>query len=47
MAIMVYEKYQVLEVWYPHHRFCEAGLDVNLVAARAEKEYHSKEGYPL
>ncbi len=46
VAIMVDEMYQVLEVWYPYYRFCEAGLDVNLVAAQAKKEYHSKEGYP-
>ena len=46
VAIMVDEMYQVLEVWYPYYRFCEAGLDVNFVAAQAQKEYHSKEGYP-
>jgi protease I len=46
IAIMVDEMYQVLEVWYPYYRFCEAGFDVNLVAAQAKKEYHSKEGYP-
>ena len=46
IAIMVDEMYQVLEVWYPYYRFCEAGLEVNLVAAEAGKEYHSKEGYP-
>ena len=46
IAIMVDEMYQVLEVWYPYYRFCEAGLEVNLVAAEAKKEYHSKEGHP-
>ena len=46
VAIMVDQMYQVLEVWYPYYRFCEAGLEVNLVAAEAKKEYHSKEGYP-
>ena len=46
VAIMVDEMYQVLEVWYPYYRFCEAGLEINLVAAEAKKEYHSKEGYP-
>ena len=46
VAIMVDEMYQVLEVWYPYYRFIEAGLEVNLVAAEAEKQYHSKEGYP-
>jgi protease I len=46
VAVMVDEMYQVLEVWYPYYRLREAGLDVNLVAAQAKKEYHSKEGYP-
>ena len=46
IAIMVDEMYQVLEVWYPYYRFREAGLKVNLVAAEAKKQYHSKEGYP-
>jgi protease I len=46
VAIMVDEMYQVLEVWYPYYRFIEAGLQVDLVAAEAKKEYHSKEGYP-
>ena len=46
IAIMVDEMYQVLEVWYPYYRLKEAGLEVNFVAAEANKEYHSKEGYP-
>lgn len=46
VAILVDEMYQVLEVWYPYYRFLEAGFQVNLVAAEAKKEYHSKEGYP-
>lgn len=46
VAIMVDEMYQVLEVWYPYYRLVEAGLEVNLVAAEAKKQYHSKEGYP-
>jgi len=46
VAILVDEMYQVLEVWYPYYRFIEAGLEVDLVAAEAKKEYHSKEGYP-
>ncbi|MBN2181593.1 MAG: type 1 glutamine amidotransferase [Sedimentisphaerales bacterium] len=45
-AIMVDDMYQVLEVWYPYYRFREGGVDVNLIAAEAKKEYHSKEGYP-
>jgi len=46
VAILVDEMYQVLEVWYPYYRFLEADIQVNLVAAEAKKEYHSKEGYP-
>ncbi|HLB73364.1 MAG TPA: type 1 glutamine amidotransferase domain-containing protein [Sedimentisphaerales bacterium] len=46
VAVMVDEMYQVLEVWYPYYRLKEAGFDVNLVAAEADKQYHSKEGYP-
>ena len=43
---MVDEMYQVLEVWYPYYRLREAYVQVNLVAAQAKKQYHSKEGYP-
>ncbi|MHC4119621.1 MAG: type 1 glutamine amidotransferase domain-containing protein [Planctomycetota bacterium] len=46
VAMMVDEMYQVLEVWYPYYRLIEAGLEVNLVAAKAKRQYHSKEGYP-
>jgi protease I len=46
IALMVDEMYQVLEVWYPYYRLTEGGFDVDFVAAEAEKEYHSKEGYP-
>ena len=46
VAIMVDQMYQVLEVWYPYYRLKEAGLEANLVAAEAKKEYHSKEGSP-
>ena len=46
VAIMVDEMYQVLEVWYPYYRLKEAGFEADFVAAEAEKEYHSKEGYP-
>lgn len=46
VAIVVDDMYQVLEVWYPYYRFCEASLEVNFVAAEAKREYHSKEGYP-
>ena len=46
VAILVDEMYQVLEVWYPYYRFLEGDFQVNLIAAEAKKEYHSKEGYP-
>jgi protease I len=46
VAIMVDEMYQVLEVWYPYYRLKEAGIAVDLVAAEAKRQYHSKEGYP-
>ncbi|MHC4476110.1 MAG: type 1 glutamine amidotransferase domain-containing protein [Planctomycetota bacterium] len=46
IAIMVDEMYHVLEVWVPYYRLKEAGFAVDLVAAEAKKEYHSKEGYP-
>ncbi len=45
-AIMVDEMYQVLEVWCPYYRLIEAGVEVDLVAAEAGKQYGSKEGYP-
>ncbi len=46
IALMVDQMYQVTEIWYPYYRLKEAGFEVNLVAAEADKEYHSKEGYP-
>jgi protease I len=46
VAIMVDEMYQVLEVWFPYYRLKETGIEVNLIAAETNKEYHSKEGYP-
>jgi protease I len=44
--MMVDELYQVLEVWYPYYRLKEEGFEVDLVAAAADRDYHSKEGYP-
>jgi protease I len=46
VAIMVAEQYQVLEVWYPYYRLKEAGIDCDFVAAEANREYPSREGYP-
>jgi protease I len=46
VAIMVAEMYQVTEIWYPYYRLKEAGFDCDFVAAQANKEYPSREGYP-
>ncbi len=46
IALLVDQMYQVLEVWYPYYRLREAGMEVNFVAAEANKDYPSKEGYP-
>ena len=46
VAIMLAEQYQVIEVWYPFYRLKEAGINCDFVAAEANKEYPSKEGYP-
>jgi protease I len=46
VAILVDEMYQVLEVWYPYYRLKEKGIEVDFIAAEANKKYHSKEGYP-
>ena len=46
VAVLVDEMYQVLEVWYPYYRLVEAGFQVDIVAAEANREYRSKEGYP-
>jgi protease I len=46
VAIMLAEMYQVTEIWYPYYRLKEAGFDCDFVAAEANKEYPSREGYP-
>ncbi len=46
VAVMLDEMYQVIEVWFPYYRLIEAGLQVDFVAGKGRKEYHSKEGYP-
>jgi protease I len=46
IAIMVAEQYQVTEVWYPYYRLKEAGFECDFVAADANREYPSREGYP-
>ena len=46
VAIMVDQKYQELEVWYPYYRLIEAGARLTLVAPEAGVAYPSKLGYP-
>jgi protease I len=46
IAIMLAEMYQVTEIWYPYYRLKEAGFECDFVAAEANKEYPSREGYP-
>lgn len=46
IAILVEQKYEELELWYPVYRFREAGARVVLVGPEAGKTYPSKLGYP-
>jgi len=46
VAIMLDQKYQELEVWYPLYRLMEAGASVSCVASLPGREYASKLGYP-
>jgi len=46
VAVLVEQKYEELEVWYPVYRLREAGCTVKLVAPEAGKTYPSKLGYP-
>jgi len=46
IAIMLDQKYQELEVWYPLYRLREEGAEVVCVAPEADVEYPSKLGYP-
>jgi protease I len=46
IAILVEDKYQVLEVWYPYLRLKEAGFNPVLVGPGVNSVYQSKEGYP-
>ncbi len=45
-VVLVEEKYENLELWYPYWRLREMGLDVDLVGPECGKTYGSKEGYP-
>ena len=46
VAVLVEQKYEELEVWYPVYRLREAGHQVVLVGPEAGKTYPSKLGYP-
>jgi protease I len=46
VAVLVEQKYEELEVWYPVYRLREAGCRVTLVGPEAGKVYPSKLGYP-
>jgi len=46
IAVLIEQKYEELEVWYPVYRLREAGHEVVMVAPEAGKTYLSKLGYP-
>jgi protease I len=46
IAVLVEQKYEELELWYPALRFREAGAKVHLVGPQAGVTYPSKLGYP-
>jgi protease I len=46
VALLIDQKYQELEVWYPYYRLGEAGAEVVRVGPEAGREYPSKLGYP-
>ena len=46
VAVLVEQKYEELEVWYPVYRLREAGCVVTLVGPEGGKVYPSKLGYP-
>lgn len=46
IAVLIEDKYQVLEVWYPYLRLREAGFETVFVGTGKKEEYQSKEGYP-
>ncbi|HEY2786327.1 MAG TPA: type 1 glutamine amidotransferase domain-containing protein [Fimbriiglobus sp.] len=46
VAVLIEQKYEELEVWYPVYRLREAGCKVVLVGPEAGKTYPSKLGYP-
>lgn len=46
VAVLVEQKYEELELWYPTLRLREAGAVVELVGPEVGKTYPSKLGYP-
>lgn len=46
VAVLVEQKYEELELWYPVYRLREAGHKVLIVGPEAGKTYPSKLGYP-
>lgn len=46
VAVLVEQKYEELELWYPVYRLREAGAEAVLVGPEAGKVYPSKLGYP-
>ena len=46
VALLVEQKYEDLELWYPALRLQEAGATVTLVGSKAGESYASKHGYP-
>ena len=45
-AVLVEDKYEDQELWYPVQRLREAGAAVTIVGPEAGKTYTSKHGYP-
>ncbi|MBY0513112.1 MAG: type 1 glutamine amidotransferase [Gemmataceae bacterium] len=46
VAVLVEQKYEELELWYPVYRLREAGAEAVLVGPKAGETYPSKLGYP-
>ena len=47
IIMLVEDRYQVLELWYPMIRFREAGAEVTVVGPEGRKVYKSAEGYEI
>lgn len=45
-AILIEDRYEVLEAWYPYLRLREEGIETVFVGPGKKKQYGSKEGYP-